>query len=167
MRVAEVGAGTGWLTVEVARRVGESGRIYSTELNPRRLGQIREAVADAGLTNVIVTEAVERASNLPAGCCDAVFMRRVYHHFDDPSAILRDLRDALVDGGRLVIIEFESSGMLGTVTGLGIDRARLTAEVSADGSELVTIDDWPGCNHYVAVFAKPGSVAQSQPRGGA
>jgi hypothetical protein len=66
-----------------------------------------------------------------------------------------------------VIIEFESSGMLGTVTGMGIDRARLTAEVSADGFELVTIGHWPRWNHYVAVFGKPSSVAQSQPRGGA
>jgi hypothetical protein len=76
-------------------------------------------VANAGLTNVIVTEAGARTSNLPAGCCDTVIMRQVYHHFDDPSAMLRDLHHALVDGGRLVIIEFESSGLLGTVTRMG------------------------------------------------
>ena len=154
-RLAEIGAGTGWLTVEMASRVGASGRVYSTELSPRRLGQIRDAVADAGLANVTVVEAGEQSANLPAGCCDAVFMRRVYHHFADASAITDDLHDALVGGGRLVIIEFESSGLLGTVTRMGIEQSRLITEVTAGGFELVSVDEWPGWGHYLAVFRKP------------
>ena len=155
MKVAEVGAGTGWLTVEIAARLGASGRVYSTELSPRRLDDIRAAVGKAGLSNVTVVQGSERSANLPAACCDAVFMRRVYHHFADPSAITLDLNGALVGGGRLVIIEFESGGLLGMVSRMGIDQARLITEVTAGGFEFVSVDEWPSWGHYVAVFQKP------------
>ena len=153
-RLAEIGAGTGWLTIEMARRVGTSGRVYSTELSPRRLDQIRGAVADAEPTNVTVVQAGEFSANLPAACCDAVYMRRVYHHFTDASAITNDLHDALVGGGRLVIIDFEFGWLSQVVSGIGIDRDRLVAEVVAGGFELVSVDEWPGWGHYVAVFRK-------------
>lgn len=159
MTVAEIGAGSGWLTVEVADRVGSRGRVYSTELSAARLEDIRQAVDDAGLTNVVVLEAGERATNLPADCCEAIFMRRVYHHLSDPSAILASIQEALKSGGRLVIIEFSHSGLLGTVTQMGIDRADLIAAVSRAGFEVVATDEWPGWNHYVAVFDKaPGPL---------
>lgn len=156
MTVAEVGAGTGWLTVEIAERVGPGGRVYSTELSPR-LDNVRESVAEAGLTNVTVVPAEEQSANLPPGCCDAVFMRRVYHHFSAPAAIIGDLFDALVPGGRLIIIEFEADGMLGMVTRMGIDETRLIEEVSAAGFDVMSVDEWRGWDHYVAVFQKPTS----------
>ena len=154
MNVAEIGAGSGWLTVEIATRVGASGRVFSTELSERRLDRIRDAVADAQLSNVTVVQAGEHASNLPPGCCDAVFMRRVYHHLTDASAILLDLRHALAERGRLIIIEFEPGGLFGMVSRMGIEQGRLIAEVTAAGFELVSVDEWPGWGHYVAVFRK-------------
>ena len=157
MTLAEIGAGTGWLTVEMARRVGPSGGVYSTELSPRRLDQIQDAAANAGLTNVTIVDAAERSANLPAACCEAVFMRRVYHHFTDASAITDDIHEALVGGGRLVIIDFEFGGLSRFVSGIGIDRIRLLEEVTAGGFELVSVDAWPGWGHYVAVFEKPVS----------
>lgn len=158
MTVAEIGAGSGWLTVEVAQRVGPAGRIYSTELSAARLDDIRQAVGDAGLTNVTVLEAAERATNLPAGCCDAIFMRRVYHHLSDPPAILASIREALKASGRLVIIDFRRDGLVGRATRMGIDRAELIDRVTAAGFEVVTTDEWPGWEHYVAAFEKSAGV---------
>ncbi|MBI3050461.1 MAG: methyltransferase domain-containing protein [Acidobacteria bacterium] len=152
--VAEIGAGTGWLTVEVARRVGRSGLVYSTELSADRLNYIRQAVADVGLNNVTVLEAGERATHLPTECCDAIYMRRVYHHLTAPSAILTSIHEALRPGGRLVIIDFRPDGMLGTATGMGADRAQMIRTARAIGFELVTADEWPGWDHYVVVFEK-------------
>ena len=158
MSVAEIGAGSGWLTVEVARHVGRSGRVYSTELGAARLDDIREAVREAGVDNVTVLEAGERATNLLPGCCDAIFMRRVYHHLSDPSSILAGIYEALRPGGRFVIIEFEAGGLIGMVTRMGIDRAPLIEAVTASGFKLVTADDWPGWDHYVAVFEKQSAA---------
>jgi ubiquinone/menaquinone biosynthesis C-methylase UbiE len=155
MTVAEIGAGTGWLTIEVARRVGAGGRVFSTEVGEARVEGIRQAAAAAGLTNVTALQAGVEATNLPEGCCQAVFMRRVYHHLDQPAAVLASIREALVPGGRLVIIEFRHDGMLGRVTGMGIERPALVEAVTAAGFEVVTAGEWPGWDHYVAVFAKP------------
>jgi tRNA A58 N-methylase Trm61 len=62
--VAEIGAGTGRLTVEVAKRVGPSGRVYSTELSAPRLDNIRDAVTNAGLINVTLIEGGEHTTHL-------------------------------------------------------------------------------------------------------
>ena len=158
MTVAEIGAGNGWLTVEVARRVGPSGRVYSTELGEARLADIRQAVGEAGLTNVSVLEAGERATNLPAGCCDAIFMRRVYHHLSDARAVTASIRTALTPGRRLVIIEFRPDGLVGFVTRMGIDRTELVGAVTSAGFTVVTTDAWPGWDHYVAVFEKSATT---------
>jgi protein-L-isoaspartate O-methyltransferase len=152
--VGEIGAGTGWLTVEVARRVGPSGRVFSTELSAPRRAAIEQAVADAGLTNVTVIEAGERQTNLAAGCCSAIFMRRVYHHFSDAGAINSDLRKALRPGGTLAVIDFEPPRVLGFLTrcGVGIDRDRLVNEITRTGLQFVRLDTWPHRYHFVAIF---------------
>ena len=104
--VAEIGAGSGWLTVEVAEHVGPSGHVFSTELSESRLAEIEEAVADASLSNVTVIAAGEDDTHLAVNCCDAVFMRRVYHHLSDAAAINKGLYAALKPGGTLAIIDF-------------------------------------------------------------
>jgi precorrin-6B methylase 2 len=154
MTVAEIGAGTGWLTVDVAARVGPAGRVYSTDLSPARRDDIRQAVAEAALTNVIVVEAAERGTNLPPECCDAIFMRRVYHHLSDADAINASLHDALKPEGLLVVIDFDPDGLVGMITGMGIERTQLADEIATAGLEMVRTDDWPGWDHYVAVFRR-------------
>jgi predicted methyltransferase len=154
MTVAEIGAGTGWLTVDVAARVGTAGRVYSTELSPARRDDIRQAVAEAALTNVVVVEAGERDTNLTPECCDAIFMRRVYHHLSDADAVNTSLYEALKPDGLLVIIDFDPGGLVGMITGMGIKRTQLADQLAAAGFELVRTDDWPGWDHYVAVFRR-------------
>ena len=90
--VADIGAGRGELTVELAREVGPGGQVYATELDADRLRDIREAAAAAGLKNVTVVEAHATRTNLPAACCDALVLRRVYHHIRDPSLMNESMR---------------------------------------------------------------------------
>ena len=110
--VADVGAGDGWLSIEVATLVGESGQVFATELSADRRDAIRTAVAAAGLDNVTVVEAGEHETNLPPSCCDAIFLRRVYHHLTDPAATNASLHAALKPGGRLAVVELEFNGFL-------------------------------------------------------
>ncbi len=150
MTVGEIGAGRGEMTIEMAKRLGPTGRVYSTELDPARLTEIREAVSREQLTNVTVITAGERASNLPAGCCDAVFMRDVYHHFTHPDEYNRTLAAALKPGGRLVVIDFEPApgmaipeGVPANRGGHGITPNLIVDEMKAAGlSEVRTIPGW-------------------------
>src|SRR5215470_3311891 len=89
MVVAEVGAGKGATTVEVAKIVGPSGRVYSTEVDPKLVNAIKRAVEKAGLTNVEVKDVSQTDTSLPENCCDVIFMRGVYHHFTNPDVMDR------------------------------------------------------------------------------
>ena len=154
--VADVGAGDGWLSLEVARRVGRAGHVFATELSAARRDDIRAAIAGAGLDNITVVEAGVRDTNLASACCDAIFQRRVYHHLTDPEATNASLYAALKPGGRLAIIELEFSGLFGFLRAWPhwTDDEQVVAEVAAAGFTHVATADWPVAAHYAAVFRK-------------
>ena len=155
--VADVGAGDGWLSIEIANRVSESGHVFATELSADRRDDIRAAVAAAGLDNVTAVEAGERETNLAPECCDAIFLRRVYHHLTDTAAMNASFHASLKPGGRLAVIELEFEGLLRPFRGSEhwIDDAQVVAEVTAAGLTHVETFDWPLGAHYAAVFRKP------------
>ena len=155
--VADVGAGDGWLSIEMAAIVGGSGRVFATELAADRRDAIRAAVAAAGLANVTVVEAGERETNLAPECCDAIFLRRVYHHLTDTAATNASLHAALKPGGRLAIIEIEFNGLLRPLRGWPhwADDEQVVSEVTGAGLTHVETFDWPLGAHYAAVFWKP------------
>jgi len=104
--VAEIGAGDGALTLSLARHVGASGRVFTTELGDERLKTLRLAVGKADLSHVEVVEARATSTNLTASCCDAIVMRDVYHHFGDPTAMNASLLASLKPGGHVAILDF-------------------------------------------------------------
>lgn len=153
MTIAEIGAGRGELTVEMARRVPQ-GRVYSTEIDRARLRDIERRAADAGLRNVSVLEAGQRDSQLPPGCCDAVFMREVYHHFSEAEATTRTIHRALKPGGLLAVIDYPERGTLYGGDCHCMPKDELIAQVSALGFDVVANeDDWAGIR-YLVVFRK-------------
>lgn len=155
--VADVGAGKGGLTFALAKVVSE-GRVFSTEIDPARLRRLQEAVLAAKLANVTVVEAHSSETGLPANCCDAIVLRRVYHHLTDPSGLNAGLLRALRPGGVLAVVDFPPPFFLGRGR-FGVPAESVTTEVKAGGFELVRlIDDWPGRGPfatYCALFRKP------------
>lgn len=156
--VADVGAGKGQLTIALAREVGSSGRVFSTEIDAGRLKALRELVADARLDNVTIVEARSRETGLPPNCCDAIVVRRVYHHLTDPASINASLLRSLRPGGVLAVIDFPPPFFWGRGS-LGVPAKAVIDEVTASGFELrQLIEDWPGrgpLGSYCAVFRKP------------
>jgi ubiquinone/menaquinone biosynthesis C-methylase UbiE len=132
--VADIGAGTGELAVSIAQRVSPGGRVFASELGDRSLERLRRAVESAPVGNVIVLEGDPDRTNLPEECCDAVFLRSVYHHFASPRAMNASLWGSLKPGGRLAVIDFaprgsESVGPTGRAVG---DRHGVTARTVED-----------------------------------
>jgi ubiquinone/menaquinone biosynthesis C-methylase UbiE len=160
MTVAEIGAGDGELTVEMARLVGASGHVYSTEVSENRLEKIRENVAAAGLENVTVTAGEATDANLPRECCDTIFMETVYHHFTHPMEMDASLYAAMKPGGRLAVIDFPPrrggvDGVPKNRGGHGMPIDLLIQELEQAGFRLEKrIDDWRG-RQYCMVFQKP------------
>jgi ubiquinone/menaquinone biosynthesis C-methylase UbiE len=156
--VADVGAGKGQLTLALAGAVGSTGHVFSSEIDPARLRALREAVAAAGLSNVTVVEAKTSESGLPAGCCDAIVLRRVYHHLSDPAATNASLLRALRPGGLLAVIELPPPLFFVDRSRLGIAPQIVIDEVRASGFEMLQLrTDWPGRGpfaSYCALFRK-------------
>jgi len=162
LTVAEIGAGRGALTVDLARRVGPGGRVYSTELDPDRRAAIERRADGARLRNVTVVKAAEAATNLPDACCAAVVMRNVYHHVDERSAFTASLRRAVADGGLLAVIDFEPGALHHVGCGRGADaggpgahgvwRRDLVAEAARAGFVVQReIPRWGG-GMYLVLF---------------
>jgi ubiquinone/menaquinone biosynthesis C-methylase UbiE len=152
--VADVGAGNGELTLALAREVGATGRVYSTEIDAARLKKLRAAKPG----NVTVVEGRSGETGLPPACCDAIVLRRVYHHLTDPASVNADLLRALRPGGVLVVIDFPPPFFWGRGS-LGVPTKAVVAEVAGSGFETIRVlDDWPGrgpLQSYCAVFRKP------------
>jgi ubiquinone/menaquinone biosynthesis C-methylase UbiE len=105
MTIGEIGAGTGRMTMWLADRVGDSGKVYANDINEESLARLRERSRAAGFTNIEILLGEEDDPKLPAGALDMVFMINVYHHLDDPRPLIRSIRPSLNSGGRLVIVE--------------------------------------------------------------
>jgi ubiquinone/menaquinone biosynthesis C-methylase UbiE len=160
--VADIGAGRGQLAVALAREVGPSGRVYATELDTDRLRDIREAIGSAGLTNVTVIEAHATRTNLPEQCCDALVLRRVYHHFGDPQLMNASMRQSLKPGGLLAVIDFdpdsaESADPNGRATGNqhGVTSETVVRELGQAGFEVVTVEEGTGPGRFMVVVRRP------------
>jgi ubiquinone/menaquinone biosynthesis C-methylase UbiE len=104
--VADVGAGVGYHSVRLARRVGPEGIVLATDIQPEMLQMLRQNARAQGLTNIKPLRASQQETMLPEGKVDLILMVDVYHECSDPEAALRGFRQALRPGGRLVLVEF-------------------------------------------------------------
>jgi ubiquinone/menaquinone biosynthesis C-methylase UbiE len=158
MTVADIGAGKGELSAALAGEVGISGRIFATDVDRGRVEALSDKFYREQLTNVVVVAGGTSDTRLPHECCDAIVLRRVYHHLTDTVGINASVFRSLRPNGMLAIIDFPpplflSRGELGVPAKVVID------EVTRSGFELLRVmEDWPGrgpLDSYCALFRKP------------
>jgi precorrin-6B methylase 2 len=165
MTVADIGAGFGAFTVVLGRWIGD-GKVYATDIGERQLRQIRQYVESEGLKNVTVIEGAAASTNLPAACCDAMFMRDVYHHITDVEAFDKSLLTSLKPGGRLAILDFRPdpgsklpNGVPANRGGHGINPEIIEQELKAAGfTHVRTMERWPPDEKnalFLVLFTKP------------
>lgn len=159
MTVADVGSGGGAMTVVLGKWIG-TGRVFATDVTASALRQTREYVKQEGLTNVTVIEGAQATTNLPDACCDAVFLRNVFHHVTDPLPFNKSLYASIKPGGRLAIIDFPPEkgsklfqGVPANRGGHGIPVSVLVDEMQSAGfTHVRTIDNWPDGDKKINVF---------------
>jgi ubiquinone/menaquinone biosynthesis C-methylase UbiE len=103
MVVGDVGAGTGYFTLRLARRVA---RVHATDLQSQMRDLLATRLGDQHVDNVELHAASDHDSGLPAGCCDLVLLVDVYHELADPPGVMASIRRALRPHGRLVLVEY-------------------------------------------------------------
>jgi precorrin-6B methylase 2 len=169
--VAEMGAGSGGRTIDIAKHVGPTGRVYTTELGDDRLRNLRNAIEKSGAKNVTVQAAHATKTNLDEGCCDALFMEHVYHHFEDPAAMNASIFRTVKPGARVAVVDFAPDNG-GEATEAkdrdenpnhGVKSATVQAELERAGFEFIKVEP-VGKQGYLVVVRKPStSPAQASP----
>ena len=108
--VADIGAGAGWFTIRLARRVGPNGVVYAEDVQPEMLAAIQRRVNAEGLVNVKPILGKGSDPQLPKSALDAALMVDAYHEIDDRVPLLRNLAKALRPGGRIGVVNFKLEG---------------------------------------------------------
>jgi predicted methyltransferase len=134
MIVADVGAGSGYMTNRLARLVGPSGRVYANDLQPAMLRIIEAKATAERLPNIVLVRGTETETNLPAGGIDLALLVDVYHELSHPQEMLQSIRRALKDDGRLVLVEYrKEDSSIPVIPTHRMSAADLKAEVGAEG----------------------------------
>lgn len=159
--VADIGAGGGELTVLLADLVGPDGKVYATELGEDNVEELREEVEESSASNITVLEGGATDTNLPEECCNALVMRRVYHHINNPPPFNASLLRTLKPGGRLAVIDFEPRGSpsedaAGRDRGSqhGVTLETVEQELTDAGFILISSEDRDG-RDFAVVAEKP------------
>lgn len=105
LRVLEVGPGIGYMTVPVALRLGEHGRLVALEIQPQMARMVRERIVEAGLENVEVRQGDVTSSRLEPETYDLAFLVTVLGEIPDRDRAIARLREALKPGGTLSFTE--------------------------------------------------------------
>jgi FkbM family methyltransferase len=108
MVVADIGAGTGYLSRRMARQVAPAGRVLAVDAQPQMVAMLRSAAQREGLDNVVASQAQETDVRLPPASVDLALMVDVYHELAYPREVLASIVQALKPGGRLVIVEYRA-----------------------------------------------------------
>ena len=137
--VADIGAGGGWFTIRLARRVGAGGLVFAQDIQPQMLEATMRRVAREGLGNVRRVLGAADDPRLPPGSCDAVLLLDTYHELDSPVAMLRNIAKALKPQGRVGVIDFKRDG-LGPGPDLEerVDPEQVVRDAEAAGLRLVS-----------------------------
>ena len=162
MSVADIGAGGGEMAAAVAAVVGDRGLVYATELSPARRDQLARRVAAARLDNVRVVAAGAVETGLPARCCDAVYLRTVFHHVSDPTAFAAAVAAVVRPGGRIAVIDFAPGTLWFHGAAHGVTPDRIRAAFSNAGWRLrQQVDDWGG-GMFLVVFERAAAATTAQ-----
>ncbi len=105
MIIGEVGAGTGRMTMWIADRVGDSGKVYANDINTESLEHLSQRCMRAGFEHVEIIVGEEENPKLPTNALDIAFMINVYHHLDNPVPLVRNILPSLRPNGILAIVE--------------------------------------------------------------
>ncbi len=146
--VADIGAGTGYFAIPLARAVGPNGRVFAVDFQPAMLARIRAKLdaADAP-ANIELVEGSADHTSLPEATCDLAFFANIWHEVDDPVKVIEEASRFLKPAGRLAILDWRSdrSSPPGPPDNHRLPAAAVAESLSRNGW---TVDTIQNVGHY-------------------
>jgi len=106
MTVADIGAGSGVISVRMAKEVGDKGQILAVDVQQEMLDALKIKCKRLGVTNIKPVLGKAKSPQLPAGKVDLAIMVDVYHEFNFPYEMMKEISKAMKPGGRVVFVEY-------------------------------------------------------------
>jgi len=152
--VADIGAGSGYITILMAKIVGPMGKVYASDIQQGMLELLQQNVSKAKLDNVIPVLGTIDDPKLPADSLDLAIMVDVYHEFSEPQKMLQRIREALKADGRLVLLEYRAEdASVPILPDHKMTKAQVKQEVEHEGFKQSRVyDDLPW--QHLFIFTK-------------
>lgn len=158
MRVADIGAGSGYHTVRLSPVVGPQGRVYAQDVMPSYLADLRREVDRRKLANVEVILGREDDAGLAANAVDRAIMVHMYHEVSQPYALLWRMVDAFRPGALVGVIDLDRKA-----ENHGMPPSLLKCEFEAVGYRQISFTQLKGGVGYLAVFKPPRLADRPKP----
>lgn len=161
--VADIGAGSGWFTIRLARRVGPQGLVYAQDVQQEMLNAISRRVQREGLNNVRPVLGRGADPNLPANRLDAALVVDAFHEIEDRVTMLTNIAGALKPQGRIGIVDFRPEG-----SGPGPDPAervspsQVMRDAEGAGLRLVREEEFLPFQFFL-IFVRGDQTTAGQP----
>jgi len=153
MRVADIGAGEGYYTVRLARRLGSSTAIYAQDVQGDYVKQLEARMVREGITGVRVVLGKPRDPVLPPASIDVAILSHMYHEIENPFEFLYRLRPAMSPNARIGIIDADRP-----TQDHGTPPALLRCELAAVGYRQVDFLQLAPAEGYLAIFVPPDDL---------
>jgi ubiquinone/menaquinone biosynthesis C-methylase UbiE len=152
-KVADIGAGAGWFTIRLARRVGPNGIVYSQDVQREMIEAIKRRVSREGLQNVQTRLGRGSDPNLQVSGLDAIVVVDAYQEVEDRVTFLQNLARALKPNGLIGVVNWKPGrGGPGPSENIRVDKASVVADIQAAKLRIVDEETLP--YQYMLVLAK-------------
>ena len=155
MVVADIGAGSGYYSSRIAKRVGPTGRVYATDIQPGMIALLDRRIKSEGLGNVTTVLGGMDDPKLPPASIDLAIMVDVYPELQEPQIFLQRLKETFKPGGRLVLLEFRKEDPKVPILEVHkMSVAEVKQELEAEGFVLDKVIDVLPWQHIVVLRVK-------------
>ena len=155
--VADIGAGTGYISWRMAQKVTPGGKVYGVDIQQEMLDLLAVNMKKRGITNVVGVLGTETDPKLPPNSTDLVVMVDVYHEFSEPYAMMENISKALKPGGRVAFVEYRAEDPTVPIKRVHkMSEAQVKKEAAAVGLQWEkTIPDLP--RQHLILVRKPAA----------
>jgi len=153
VRVADIGAGTGYYTARVARRLGVGAEVYAEDIKPEYLEQLRARLEREAIRGVKLVLGRAGDPMLPRDSIDVAILSHVYHEIENPFEFLFHLHPALAPGARVGVVDVDRP-----TQEHGTPPALLRCEMAAVGYRQIGFVSLAPAEGYLATYVAPARL---------